>query len=233
MVDLKATGKLIAECRKEKNLTQKQLGEKLHVTDRAVSKWETGKAFPDVHIMEELCRELEISVSDLLAGKRIETEQYQEETEKMLLMSVSQTQLYGFQIILYILFFVSLIAFDLLIVVKGDTEWLKPNYEMAACGLIWGGTLVSIAYLDRKLPARRFRSSNSVLEGIMGAVYFLFMMGSVFYRSGGLEGMALGEQIFVVLFWIVCLLFAVWIRASMATEVRSKWENDIDRNKKG
>lgn len=42
MIDLKATGKLIAECRKEKGLTQKQLGERLHVTDRAVSKWETG-----------------------------------------------------------------------------------------------------------------------------------------------------------------------------------------------
>lgn len=232
MIDLRATGKLIAECRKEKGLTQKQLGEKLHVTDRAVSKWETGKAFPDVHIMEELCRELEISVSDLLAGKRIKTEQYQEETEKMLLISVSQTQLYGFQIILYILFFVSLIAFDLLLAVKGDTEWLKPNYKMVACGLIWIGTLVSMGYLDRKMPARRFRTSNAVLEGIVGAVYFLLLMGIEFYRSGGLEGMTLGEQIFVVLFGIVCLLFVILIRVSIATEERSKWENDPDRKTK-
>ena len=72
MVNLNQTGKFIAECRKKKQLTQKQLGEKLHVTDRAVSKWENGKAFPDVHIMEDLCRELDISVSELLAGKRIE-----------------------------------------------------------------------------------------------------------------------------------------------------------------
>ena len=42
MIDLKATGNFIAECRREKQLTQKQLGEKLNVTDRAVSKWETG-----------------------------------------------------------------------------------------------------------------------------------------------------------------------------------------------
>ena len=61
----------IAECRKEKGLTQKALGEKLNVTDRAVSKWETGRSFPDVAILEDLCQELVISVSELLAGKKL------------------------------------------------------------------------------------------------------------------------------------------------------------------
>ena len=60
-------GTFIAQCRKEKKLTQKQLGENLNVTDRAVSKWETGRSFPDVRLMEPLCQELDISVSELLA----------------------------------------------------------------------------------------------------------------------------------------------------------------------
>lgn len=63
-------GKFIALCRKEKNLTQTQLAQKLHLTDRAVSKWETGKSMPDSSVMLKLCRILEITVDELLsAGK--------------------------------------------------------------------------------------------------------------------------------------------------------------------
>lgn len=101
MANSKATGTFIAECRKEKGLTQKALGEKLNVTDRAVSKWETGRSFPDVAILEDLCQKLGISVSELLAGKKIEAEHYQEETEKILVSSISKAQMYGYQIALY------------------------------------------------------------------------------------------------------------------------------------
>lgn len=101
MANSKATGTFIAECRKEKGLTQKALGEKLNVTDRAVSKWETGRSFPDVAILEDLCQELGISVSELLAGKKIEAEHYQEETEKILVSSISKAKMYGYQIALY------------------------------------------------------------------------------------------------------------------------------------
>ena len=58
-------GRFIAERRKRVSLTQLQLAEKLGITDRAVSKWETGKAMPDASIMLELCGVLEISVNDL------------------------------------------------------------------------------------------------------------------------------------------------------------------------
>lgn len=66
-----AIGKFIATCRKEKRLTQMQLAEKLNITDRAVSKWETGKCMPDSSIMLELCELLDISVNELLSGERI------------------------------------------------------------------------------------------------------------------------------------------------------------------
>ena len=57
-------GKYIAECRKKQNLTQMQLAEKFNITDRAVSKWETGKTLPDSAIMLDLCEVLGISVND-------------------------------------------------------------------------------------------------------------------------------------------------------------------------
>lgn len=85
-------GKFIAECRKKNHLTQKQLAEKLNITDRAVSKWENGKAMPDSSIMLDLCNELEISVNELLSGERIEMNNYNENVEKNLLEMVKQKE---------------------------------------------------------------------------------------------------------------------------------------------
>lgn len=65
-------GKFIAKCRKEKKLTQEQLAEKLNITYKAVSKWETGKGMPDSSIMMDLCNILDISVNELLSGEKIE-----------------------------------------------------------------------------------------------------------------------------------------------------------------
>lgn len=65
-------GKFITKCRKEKKLTQAQLAEKLNITDRAVSKWETGKSMPDSSVMLELCDILGITVNELLSGEKIE-----------------------------------------------------------------------------------------------------------------------------------------------------------------
>lgn len=78
-------GKFIAECRKNVGLTQKQLAEKLGITDRAVSKWETGKALPDSSIMLELCRILGITVNDLLNGEKISMENNNQVNEQLLI----------------------------------------------------------------------------------------------------------------------------------------------------
>ena len=85
-------GKFIAERRKKERLTQMQLAEKLNITDRAVSKWETGKAMPDSSIMLELCDILEITVNDLLCGEVVTVDNYNKEMEKNLLEMVKQKE---------------------------------------------------------------------------------------------------------------------------------------------
>ena len=85
-------GKFIAVCRKRENLTQMQLAEKLGITDRAVSKWERGKALPDSSIMLELCDLLGITVNDLLSGEVISVDNYNQEMEKKLLDMVKQKE---------------------------------------------------------------------------------------------------------------------------------------------
>jgi len=72
-VDRQKTGALIAQARKEQNMTQRELAERLHVSDRAVSKWERGSGFPDVSLLEPLAEVLGLNVLDLLRGEQAET----------------------------------------------------------------------------------------------------------------------------------------------------------------
>ena len=81
-------GRFIHECRKKENMTQMQLAEKLGVTDRAVSKWETGRSLPDAAIMLELCELLHITVNDLLSGEVVSMENYNKEMENNLLNAI-------------------------------------------------------------------------------------------------------------------------------------------------
>ena len=85
-------GKFIAECRKKNNLTQMQLAEKLNITDRAISKWETGKAMPDSGIMLDLCNELKITVNELLSGEMINMKDLDKKTEELLLKMQKQKE---------------------------------------------------------------------------------------------------------------------------------------------
>ena len=85
-------GKFIATRRKAHNLTQMQLAEKLGITDRAVSKWETGKTLPDATLMLDLCGILGISVNDLLTGEVVTMENYNENMEKNLLEALEAKQ---------------------------------------------------------------------------------------------------------------------------------------------
>lgn len=77
-------GKFIAKCRKENGYTQATLAEKLGITDRAVSKWETGKSMPDASIMIMLCELLKISANELLTGEHIIMDDYKKIAEQNL-----------------------------------------------------------------------------------------------------------------------------------------------------
>ena len=74
-MDAKTTGALIARRRKERSLSQAELAERLHVTDKAVSRWETGRGMPGLESLEPLSEALGLSVSELLSGKELTTEE--------------------------------------------------------------------------------------------------------------------------------------------------------------
>lgn len=84
-MDIVKIGYFIRECRKNKNLTQKQLADKLYVESKTISKWETGKGLPDVSIMKNLCNELGISLSELFIGDYIKEESNDLLIEKLII----------------------------------------------------------------------------------------------------------------------------------------------------
>lgn len=85
-------GNFIAACRKNVNLTQLQLAEHLGITNRAVSKWENGKALPDASLMLQLCAVLGITVNDLLSGEVVNMENYNKELENKLIEIVKEKE---------------------------------------------------------------------------------------------------------------------------------------------
>ena len=85
-------GKFIAQKRREQNLTQEQLGEKLGVSHKSVSKWETGKCMPDYSVIEPLCQALNISISELFDGEENEKENIRLYDEKQMLEMVERVQ---------------------------------------------------------------------------------------------------------------------------------------------
>lgn len=84
-------GKFISECRKKKNITQEQLAEKLNISKNAVSKWERGLNLPDVSIMQDLCKILNITLNELFIGERISDEQYKKIAEDNLLNALENS----------------------------------------------------------------------------------------------------------------------------------------------
>lgn len=78
-------GKFIAKCRKDRNLTQEQLAEKLGTTNKSVSKWENGICLPDSSLYEMLCEILNISINELFSGQRIKNDNYKSIADKNLL----------------------------------------------------------------------------------------------------------------------------------------------------
>ena len=84
-MDQEKIGKFIQEKRKEQNLTQNDLAEKLNITDRAISKWENGNCLPDAGTMPELCKILNISINDLFSGEIVDMKDNEKKLEENLL----------------------------------------------------------------------------------------------------------------------------------------------------
>lgn len=85
-------GRFIADERKKKGYTQKQLSEKLEISDKTISKWERGNGFPEVSLLLPLCNELEITVNELLSGERVTQQNYQKKAEENMVNMIREKE---------------------------------------------------------------------------------------------------------------------------------------------
>ena len=89
-MDAKNTGELIAARRRELGWSQEELAARLHVTDKAVSKWETGRGMPGIESLEPLAEALDLSVSEILSGRRLTEEELPKAAEQQVMESMER-----------------------------------------------------------------------------------------------------------------------------------------------
>lgn len=155
----KECGGFISELRKEKKLTQKELAEKINVSDKAVSRWETGKGYPDVTSLVSLSEYFDVSVNELLAGKRLTVENIRETADENLISVFEQVQKNKKQQNLQVAVYTSVLIVVLLPVliiigkelfVSMATQIQAENIISAVISAIVGIVLLIVGILIRK-----------------------------------------------------------------------------------
>ena len=120
-------GKFIAECRKNKKMTQSELAEKLGVTDKSIGNWENGRNMPDLSLFKPLCDELGITINDLMSGEKISKEKYQEKFEENIVNTIDYSSKkinkYSNVIGLILVVFGLFIAMSAVIMFPSESSW--------------------------------------------------------------------------------------------------------------
>ena len=140
-MDQKNIGLFIAEMRKSRNLTQRELGDMLHISDKTVSKWESGRGLPEVSLMMPLCNILGISVNELLSGAKLEEEKYKKKAEENILNLMNERQENKRKILIAVA--VALLSLTTSIVLCMTAEYLATElWQKILLGVIGAADLI-------------------------------------------------------------------------------------------
>ena len=146
-MDQVKTGQFIKTMRKEKNFTQREVAERLNISEKTVSKWETGNGLPEVSLMLPLCELLEISVNELLSGERLDGKRYFEKAEQNIMSLIEEKAEAKKKLIIAVIVVVITLLAGLTIVLLADLlemkTWLRVLLNVIAFVVI--GTGIGIA----------------------------------------------------------------------------------------
>lgn len=149
------TGKFISKKRKEKNMTQEQLAEKLRVSNKTISKWETGKCMPDYGVVKSLCEELEITIAELMDGEESEEKSVRAYDDEQIMDLLRRTQELEKQknLVYGILLIVMGIALQVLANTFGGSN-VQDFFSGLLLGISVGEMLVGVYVLGRSIAER-------------------------------------------------------------------------------
>ncbi|MBP3766322.1 MAG: DUF4825 domain-containing protein [Bacilli bacterium] len=163
-------GRFISECRKEKNMTQQALAERLGVSDKTIGNWENGRNMPDLSLFKPLCVELDITINEFLSGERIK-ENYQEKFEENIINTIDYSTKKinlirnNLGIVLFILGI--FISFTALSIIPSDSSW----------GSIYSiiGAIISTIGVS-KLLKKINRTKKILTESIYFILFIIFLI---------------------------------------------------------
>lgn len=198
-------GKFIAKCRKEKKLTQAQLAEQLNITDRAVSKWETGKSMPDSSIMLELCEILGITVNELLSGAEVDMESYEKKAdENLIALKRKDENNMTKNVIISILFSVTLLIGIMVclicdIAISGNLTWSRIS--VSSIVFAWVISFSSIVLGKRGIIV-------SLISFSVFIVPYLFLLSSLIKVKEVFSAGAMVAVASIIFLWIIVAVFS-------------------------
>jgi predicted transcriptional regulators len=180
-MDQKKVGSFLRELRKEKQLTQEQLAERFGVTNRSVSRWETGSDMPDLSILVELADFYDVDIRDIIDGERKGEDMNKEEKERLQLVAdyaeTEKNTLLMRLRIFSIVGLVSLIAGLVMLVLGGDNNLPVYDYLMGTLmGVSIGALLVAVFYSTGALENMRKRKRT--LMKVLLVISILFLLGT-------------------------------------------------------
>lgn len=152
-------GKFIATLRKEKDLTQEQLGEKLGVTNKTISRWENGNYMPDIEILSLLSKEFDVSINEFISGERLLLDDFKKAADKNLVTALNNS---AFTLKEKIAFF--------------KKKWLREHIAtIAICIVAWLSIMI--------WAAQKLKDSNYfVLLGAIGSVLAVLFYVALYNR---------------------------------------------------
>ena len=180
-MDQKNVGSFLRELRKEKQLTQEQLAERFGVTNRSVSRWETGSNMPDLSILVELADFYDVDIRDIIDGERKGEDMNKEEKERLQLVAdyaeTEKNTLLMRLRIFSIVGLVSLIAGLVMLVISRDNNLPVYDYLMGTLmGVAIGALLVAVFYSTGVLENMRKRKRT--LMKVLLVISILFLLGT-------------------------------------------------------
>lgn len=168
-------GKFIAECRKNKKMTQQELAEKLGVSDRTIGNWENGRNMPDLSLFKPLCKELNISLNDLMSGEIVTEKDYQEKLEENIInLTVKNTKQVNKKIKIFSLLIFILLVFLIIIIfiyrfyeinVKYDERLMKCSFDNNTLTYrIIGNSVLNTNFIERVVDDDKYLFFHSTIN---------------------------------------------------------------------
>lgn len=164
-------GNFICELRKEKNLTQNDIAEKLGVTNRSVSNWENGKYMPDLSLFKPLCEILGISINELMSGEKIDNESYQDKLEENIINAIDNKNK-NFDRIGYLIFN----TLGIIIFILSCLSWTMPgNFQIYSA-------LFGILFIIISLNKIIIKKIKRIIISILISIILIFVLLLIDYQ---------------------------------------------------